>query len=282
MNAMPVAELTAAGAGLLLAAAILPAAQLLGERLAPSPGGEGGERAPTQLRQGATASTVPVLVWVVLGAAAGSLLAGAPGALGGAGVTVAAMRSRGVAAQRRRSRQLERDVPALARSLGDSLRGGHSLRVALVEAASDAALGAAMREHLRPISAGLQHGASLPSALDRLAEGGGALMRLTAGTMALHSQTGGRLVSELQLLAEHADRAARAENDRAAATSQARATVRVVSALPLLALAGAELLGGGLLVSISRSPLALALLAVAFMLEIAAVVVVRAIVGSER
>lgn len=216
------------------------------------------------------------------GAAAGWLLGGAVGALVVVAALAGSLRLRAQLTAQRRTAALERDVAPLARSMADALRGGRSLRGALLDAAGDRALSGAMRTELARVAARLQHGESTTAGIAQLGAAGGPSLRLLAGAAALHSETGGRLAGELERLAGHAERAARADDERAAATAQARATVRMVGALPLLALAGGELLGGGLIGSIGSSPAGLALLFAGFTLQLAAVLAARAIVGPAR
>ena len=116
--------------------------------------------------------------------------------------------------------------------------------------------------------------------LATLADSGGASLRLLCGTVAMHVDAGGALASELDRLATRAEASQRVEEERHAATAQARATVRVVAALPLLAMGGAQLASPGFLGQIVANPLALGLLVLGLLLEVVAVLTARAIVGT--
>lgn len=195
---------------------------------------------------------------------------------------VAASMLRGRRARRRQARACELGVPALARVLADALRGGASVRGALVGAAEDRSIGAALRAVLVRHAGALTAGAPLRSALRSLSGEGGPALRLLCGTVALHIDAGGRLSFELERLATAADDARRVEEDRIAATAQARATLRVVAALPLLALVGAQLASPAFLATVAANPIALALLLLGLTLEVVAFLAARAIVGTGR
>lgn len=232
--------------------------------------------APTVL---AAANGRHAAAWLA-GLAAGLLVAGLPVAMLAAAAAAGAsvLRSRRAAAEARRRH--EAAVPALARSLADALRGGSSVRAALGAAAADLAVPAVLRHAVRSEAAALAAGAGLPASLGRLACAGGPSMRLLCGTVALHLHAGGALASQLDRLATGAEAARRVDDDRHAATAQARATVRVVAALPLLAMAAAHVASPEFFGQILGNPVALALLLAGVVLEAVAILAARAIVGS--
>lgn len=217
--------------------------------------------------------------FVVAGALVGWALLGPFGLLVGAGVVTAGLRAAARAGHRRAGRRAERGVGALARSLADAVRAGHSVRGALHGAAADRAVPATLRAGVQEIDAALLRGATLADGLRRLASTAGPQLTLLCAVVALHAERGGRLPHALDRLAEEADRAVRLDEERAAATAQARATVRTVAALPLLALAGAQLIGGNLLSAVAHKPVALGLLLVGLSLEGAAVLIARRLVA---
>ncbi|MBO9532302.1 MAG: type II secretion system F family protein [Solirubrobacteraceae bacterium] len=220
--------------------------------------------------------TAPMVAGAVLG---GWLLLGPlgvpAGALAGAGLHHA-IRGR---SRRGDARACERGAGPLARSLADALRAGGSIRAALGAAAADRSVPAVVRARVARAALALAHGTPLPAALHDLGGRDSGYLTLLAAVVALHAERGGSLVQELHALAEDAEHGARLDEERAAATAQARATVRTVAALPLLALAGAQLLGGDLVGSVARRPVALALLASGLLLEFVAVLIARRIVA---
>lgn len=181
-----------------------------------------------------------------------------------------------------RTRACEAATPALARVLADALRGGDSIRAALLGAAHDRSIPLALRTLVAAEARALSAGAALRPVLESMAGAGGSSLRLLCGTVALHVEAGGRLSTELERLAAAADDARRVEQDRLASTAQARATVRVVGALPLLALAGAQLVSPSFLAQVASEPIALALLVLGLVLEVVAFLAARAIVGPVR
>lgn len=211
------------------------------------------------------------------------MLVGSPmlGAMAGMVATSASIARVRRAAQGR-ARACDAATPALARVLADSLRGGTSIRSALIGAADDRSVPDPLRSAVADEAHALSVGAALVPVLASLADRGGASLRLLCGTIALHVESGGRLSTELERLATSADEARRVEHDRLAATAQARATVRVVGALPLLALGGAQLASPGFLGQVAGNPIALALLLLGLVLEVVAFVAARTIVGPVR
>lgn len=278
MNALVVAS--AAGAAIALAAAL----EQLDAAAARSATGRG---PTTSAARGLRPLTVPhgpvrhALVGVV--AACVAMLIGSPvfGAIVGASAAGgSAMRAR--RAFRAATRAREAATPALARVLADALRGGTSIRSALIGAGEDRSIPDALRRTLAADADALEVGAALRPVLVSLGAAGGASLRLLCGTITLHLESGGRLSTELERLAAAADAARQVEQDRLAATAQARATVRVVGMLPLLALGGAQLASPTFLGQVAGNPIALALLLVGLVLEVVAFVAARAIVGPVR
>lgn len=198
------------------------------------------------------------------------------------GVVASAFIARTRRAARARARACEAAAPSLGRVLADALRGGASIRTALVSAGDDHSIPDALRHTLAFEGHALSAGRPLRQSLEVLASSGGDGLRLLCGTVALHAESGGRLSTELERLAVAADAARRVEQDRVAATAQARATVRVVGVLPLLALAGAQLASPSFLGKIASHPIALGLLLLGLLLEAVAFVAARAIVGPSR
>jgi tight adherence protein B len=207
-------------------------------------------------------------------AAAGWLVAGPPLALvaGLAGPVLAA------AALRARRRAYASAVAAgaalAARALADALAAGHAIRGAIA-VAGDGLPGAAGVE-LRRAAATLALGASTESALESLRRRAraGAWDALVAGIL-LQRDAGGDLVGLLRDHAEALEASARAEQEARAATAQARATARIVLALPAGAAVLAELASPGFLAGLLARPASATLMALALVLQLAALVAVR-------
>lgn len=232
-------------------------------------GASAGPRRSPLTRHLAAAVTGMAVGWALLGTA------GLP--LGGT-CALMGMRATAGARQRRGAKHRERGVGALARGLADAVRAGHSVRGAMHAAAADQAIPPALRRTMVEADAALQRGAALPAVLHGLGQRGGPQLVLLCAVMALHAERGGRLPQALDRLAEDADRAVRLDEERAAATAQARATVRTVAALPILALLGAQVLGGNLIAAVAQHPISLGLLLAGLLLEVAAVVIAHRLV----
>jgi tight adherence protein B len=180
-----------------------------------------------------------------------------------------------VARRRARYRRaVERGVPEIATALADALAGGRSVRGAL--AAASASLEGAPAVELARVRADLELGASTGETLAAL---GRRLHtpRIDSFIAALLSQQlgGGDLAS---LLRRHA--AAAAERDRVAAdaraaTAQARFTGMLVVAMPAGAALFAELLEPGFIGHLVSDGVALVLLAVAGVLQLAGFAAIR-------
>ncbi|MFT4035899.1 MAG: type II secretion system F family protein [Patulibacter sp.] len=280
--------LVAGGAGVLAGAALCELAAAMaatprggwtwplppvGRRLRPDGGGQ--RQRQRQRQRGLVGS------WPIIGGAAlaGWLLLGWLGATVGATVGAALLRFGASHRERVDARSRERGVGAVARALADAVRAGQSIRGAFDGVAADRAVPAALRGELARVQRDLAHGVPLARALRGLAARGGSQLTLLAAVVVLHAERGGALAQELHALADDADHAVRLDEERASATAQARATVRTVAALPVLALAGAQLLGGNLLESVARRPVALALLSIGLLLEAAAVLIARRLVA---
>jgi tight adherence protein B len=253
------ATAAAAGAGGLADAGAHGRARLVGARAALG----GGIHAATGL-------AVALIAALVVSPVPAALI----GVLAGGGSVLRAGR-----AARSRRRACEHGTPTLARSVADALRGGASIRSAVREAAADRSVPPALREELCAASSAIELGTPLDAVLLRLAGRGGPGLRLACGTISMHLESGGALATALERVAIDGEAALRVEEERLAATAQARATVRVVAALPVLALLGAELTSGHFVAGIVAKPVSLALLVAGLTLEALAVVAARAIVG---
>lgn len=278
MNA--VTGLAAAGAAVALAAALEQLDAAVAADGSPRTASVGVARGlPRVAKHGGAARHLVVgVVAACLAMLVGSPVFGAMAGMVAAGASVARVRR----AAQGQARACDAATPALARVLADALRGGTSIRSALIGAADDRSVPEALRRAVAAEAHVLAVGGALVPVVASLADRGGASLRLLCGTIALHVESGGRLSTELERLATSADEARRVEQDRLAATAQARATVRVVGALPLLALGGAQLASPGFLGQVASNPIALALLLLGLVLEVVAFMAARAIVGPVR
>lgn len=214
---------------------------------------------------------------LALGAAAtfgaGSLLggpeAGAALALAAPTTVSRALRARRIAYRR----SVERDASAIALALADALAGGHSIRGALLEAAS---LGGAGGAELRRVAAELRAGEPTEAALDalRLRCSAPAIDTVVAAAL-VHRRSGGDLAALLRGLARAFEDQQRLAEDVRVATAQARFTGVLVVALPVGGAVLAELASPGFLVSLGRSPLTAWMLALALALQLGAAVLIR-------
>jgi tight adherence protein B len=244
-------------------------APLLGATLAPvaRAGREG--RAPTAPERRRLALVAGA------GLAAAGWLAGGPAAAAAAALCGPLL---GVALVRRRrrayARELARGAAGVARAIADALAGGHAVRGTLA-VAGEGMPGAAGHE-LRRTASALAMGASTEAALEAL----GARARapawdaMVAGIL-LQRDAGGDLTGLLRDLAQALEAAERADRDARVATAQARATARIVLALPAAAAGLAELASPGFLSTLLARPLSASLVGLALALQAVAIVAVR-------
>ena len=159
---------------------------------------------------------------------------------------------------RREARRLERQLPLVAQVLAAHLQAGRSLRQAISESAAD--LPEPSRDRMRGAGASLNLGASPAEALAMLGHGEDVHLMLCATE--LHTRFGGDLAALFDGIADALHERAALRRSAAVATAQARATGRLVSAMPLVAMAALWLLDRPALTALLASPLGWA--AVAF------------------
>jgi tight adherence protein B len=158
---------------------------------------------------------------------------------------------------RREARRLERQLPLVAQVLGAHLQAGRSLRQAISESAAD--LPEPSRDRIGAAAASLDLGASPAEALAML--GHSEDVHLILGATELHTRFGGDLAALFEGIAEALHERAALRRSAAVATAQARATGRLVSAMPLVAMAALWLLDRPALTALLVSPLGWAALA---------------------
>jgi tight adherence protein B len=174
--------------------------------------------------------------------------------------------------RRRDGRLAARQLPVVVEILAAHVRAGRSLRQALADAAVDLPEPAAAR--VAAAAARTALGAPAADALGAL--GDGADVAYLAAAVRLHTRSGGDLALLLERTAELLHERAAQRHAAEVATAQARATGRIVTAMPALgvaALYGADRSGFDLLV---RSPLGwLALLVSAGLAALGHLLIVR-------
>jgi len=231
-------------------------------------GREGREPTLPERRRLALLAAAGLLVggWLVAGPVAGAALAA-----GGPWAAVTLVRVR----RRRYLADLERGAPLLARALADALAGGHSVRGALLAAATGGGVPGAAGSEVRAAASHLELGEATETALERLRSRAGtrAFDTIVAAVM-LQSRAGGDLARLLRELGAALEDSLRLEQDARTATAQARFTGLVVTVLPVGAAALAELGSPGYLASLVRSPLTTWLLGCALALQAGAFVVI--------
>ena len=206
-------------------------------------------------------------------AAAGWLLGGivlaVAAAVLGPVLALAAVRTR----RRRYTRAARKGAAGVARALADAVGAGHSIRGAIAVAAEGTA-GAAGYE-LRATARSLALGEPTAEALEGLRRRAAdtAWDAIVAGIL-LQRDAGGDLAGLLRDQAAALEAADRIGRDARAATAQARFTARLVLLLPAGAAVLAELASPGLVAGLLDHPLSVWLVAMAAVLQLAAILAV--------
>jgi tight adherence protein B len=205
--------------------------------------------------------------WIVAGPFAGGVLGAAgPWAAG------AVVRTR----RRHWHAAMVAGAPATARALGDALAGGHSLRGA-IEEASHSVEGAAGAQ-LQAAAAALALGETTDAVLEQLRRhAGDPAWDTMAAAILLQRRAGGDLATLLRDLAGTFEDQQRLQADVRGATEQARFTGLIVALLPAAAAALGLLAKPQVLVSITRSAVAVALVAVGLILIAGGLLAIRRI-----
>jgi tight adherence protein B len=161
---------------------------------------------------------------------------------------LSAIAARAVAwSERRRVARLARQIPLVAQVLAAHLRAGRSLRQAVGEASDD--LPQPSAEAMRRVAAAVALGTPPGEALLALGDHGD--VRLLATAIRIQARFGGDLPALLEDMSEALHERAGLVRSAQVATAQARATGRIVSAMPAVGLAALALVDrsalGGLL-----------------------------------
>ena len=213
------------------------------------------------------AAAAALLGWSILGLVPALMLACC-----GPLAALAVIRAR----QRRWRRSINQDAAPAARAIADSLGAGHSLSVAVANAASEAEVCSKTRSVLAEVACSIAIGLSPDDALEAMRRrcGDGPWDAIIAAIQ-LQRRTGGDLARLLRELAADLDGVARALREARAASAQARLTARIVLAMPLLGALIFALAAPRALAAILSSPLPRGLLLLAALLQLVAVVAVR-------
>lgn len=276
---MTTAMLAAAAGG----AAVLAAWELL--QVAESYAAGGGPRrllAPWRAagRQGLAPSAAERRRLVVLGgvtlALGGGLLFGPAGAVVAAFAAPAGV---GRLVAWRRARWRERaaaGAAVVARALADALSGGRAVRAAIDDVARTGGAGPEADAGLRGLAAALAVGEPTPDALEAWRRRmGTAPYDVLVAAILVQREAGGDLAGLLRGLACDLEEARRVTADARTVTAQARFTAGLVCALPVGAALLAELARPGALSALAGEPLPRLMVALAVLLEVAALVAVR-------
>lgn len=159
---------------------------------------------------------------------------------------------------RRAARRLQGQLPLVAQVLAAHLHAGRSLRQAIADGSGDLPEPSAGR--MREAARSLEFGASAAQAL--LILGPGEDVRLMATATELQARFGGDLAALFEGIGDALYERAALQRAAAVATAQARATGRVVSVMPLVAMGALWMLDRPALAALLHSPLGWAAIAV--------------------
>lgn len=215
-----------------------------------------------------------ILTLAAIAVAVGWLLFGLAGALPILAIVPLASRRLIERRRRRYRRRLDAAIPAAARAIADALAAGRSLRAALIDLA--AAIDGVAGAEFAVLAADLDLGAPTDVAIDRLRRRHPSPRTETFCAALLAGRDSGTdLAGLLRRYADAADAKDRADRDARSATAQARFTGLLVAGMPIGGALLGELVQGGLLASLLRSPAALALVAAALGMQACGFVAIR-------
>jgi tight adherence protein B len=284
---LPLAILLSAIAGALVAPALLTAAGSASPVLATlgpliKRFSEMVDRVLTPLRLAGAEGIVPTdkeRVRLCAGAAAVGLVLGfalsGPVSGFGAAAVAAWVAARAFAWRRERyRRRLDAGAAAAALALADALEAGQSVRGALAEAGRG--LAAPIGGELQRVGDELEVGAETEETLERLRlRARSRRINLIVAAVRIQRRAGGGLAKLLRDIAATIEEHDRLEDDARAASAQARFTSVVVLCLPLFGLVTAELAAPGFVTRLAGSAVGTWLLAVALLLQLAGLLLIR-------
>lgn len=177
----------------------------------------------------------------------------------------------------RRRRQIERQLPDLARALSAAVVGGGSIRGALHELAKSGPTGPLGAE-LRAIDRELRFGVATEHALQQFAVRlDSHQVQLLVSAILVQREVGGDLAQLLRDIAAAREDQERLADEVRAASAQARFTAGIVLALPGIGALILEVLGPGFLAGVFSSLPALLLVGVSLVLQLVGFLSIRRI-----
>lgn len=183
-------------------------------------------------------------------------------------------RARARYAQRRRSEALRACMPEAVRLIGTALSSGSSLVQALRYAAQHGS--EPMSSEIRRAVYDIEAGQSFSAAMNGLRERtGGTEFSYLAACMELQHVSGGSLGTTIETVSEVLQQSARLAEDLRTKTAQGRLSARIVTVMPVGLLVILSLFTPGYLGQFFASPLGVALLMAAIVLEFAGIVLVK-------
>jgi tight adherence protein B len=230
-------------------------------------GNEGVNPAADERRRLMAAGCICAFVagWFVFGVAGGLIAA----------ALAPAIAARVLRARRDRYRSaVDAGAADIAIALADALSGGHSLRGAVVSAASS--VPGAPGHELRRVARELELGAATDEALEamRARIGSPGIDVIVAGAL-MQRRAGGDLAALLRSSARAFEDEARLLGEVRAATAQARFTGMVVVLLPIGGAGMAELASPGFVARLASSPLTAWLVGMAIAMQVGAAFAIR-------
>ena len=180
----------------------------------------------------------------------------------------------GKAHERKRVEELQKGMPEVLRLLCIALESGSSLVMALRYAADNC--DDPLAGELKRTVWDLEAGQGFDEALENLrARTGGSEFAYLAVAMEIQHQSGGSLTSILENVSTLLQQSAELKEELRTKTAQGRLSSRIVALVPFVLLGILSIFSPGYLVEFLSSPLGICLFALAMLLEVAGVLLVR-------
>lgn len=180
----------------------------------------------------------------------------------------------GKAHERKRVEELQKGMPEVLRLLCIALESGSSLVMALRDAADNC--DDPLAGELKRTVWDLEAGQGFDEALENLrARTGGSEFAYLAVAMEIQHQSGGSLTNILENVSTLLQQSAELKEELRTKTAQGRLSSRIVALVPFVLLGILSIFSPGYLVEFLSSPLGICLFALAMLLEVAGVLLVR-------
>lgn len=180
----------------------------------------------------------------------------------------------GKAREKRRIEELQRGMPEVLRLLCIALESGSSLVMALRYAADNC--DEPLAGELKRTVWDLEAGQGFDEALEKLrARTGGSEFAYLAVAMEIQHQSGGSLTTILENVSALLQQSVKLKEDLRTKTAQGRLSSRIVALMPFVLLGILSIFSPGYLVEFLASPLGVCLFALAILLEVVGVLLVR-------